>query len=409
MTSICSRILLATLAASTFAACNDDVCEDKGDICTWAGTGIAGFSGDGEAAIDADLYLPMDVVFGPDQIGYVVDWNNHRIRSVDGEGVIRTEAGTGELGDDTGVELESSFNHPTSAIFDGQGRMLIAAWHNSRLKRLDLKTKQVENICGTGKRTYGGDEGPADKADLDLPSALALDPNGNLFVLDQANQVIRKIDAANNITRYAGKCVIGTCAEGETAKLCPAKGKYACGVDTAFTENCAKVCPGGFGGDNGPALDARISMPVGQAADPGGRMAIDTQGVLFFADTKNHRIRRIGTDGVITTIAGNGSPGTSPNGTLAKDALINKPIDVELGPDGLLYFADTGNSCVRRITAAGAVETVAGKCGEKGMAGNGEAATSALLNHPYGIAFDSAGQLYVADTENSRVRKVLLK
>lgn len=412
-----SRLGLPAALALALAGCGPTppaplpTCTKVGDICTFAGTGTAGFSGDDGAATKADLYLPMDLAFGPDQNAYIVDWNNHRIRKVlaDGSKIV-TIAGKGELGDETaaGIEIETSFNHPTSGAFDPQGRFVVAAWHNSRLKRLDLKTGELTNICGSGKRAYSGDGGPADKADLDLPTSVAFDPDGNLFLMDQANQMIRKIDATNTITRVAGQCVIGTCAPDETPQACPNSGRRACGLATN-PDACKSACSASFAGDGAAALDARLAQPVGQAADPGGRLAFDPQGNLYFADTKNNRVRRIAKDGSISTVAGTGTAGADGDGGLATQAKLDRPVDVEFGNDGALYVADTGNSCVRAVGTNGKISTVAGVCGERGVDGDGAPATKARLDHPYGLAFDRNGDLFIADTENSKIRRVKLK
>ncbi len=414
----------APLAAALFLGCSAapateplPTCDAVGDICTVAGTGIAGFSGDDGPATSADLYLPMDLVFGPDQNGYIVDWNNHRIRRLDTKGFIRTIAGKGELGDETaeGVELETSFNHPTSAAFDPAGDLVIAAWHNSRLKRLNVATGELVNICGSGKRAYSGDGSPADKADLDLPAAVAFDAEGTLYFVDQANQLIRKLDTSNIVSRVAGQCVIGTCAPGQTPKPCPGGSlRQVCG-DTASddpganAELCRSACAAAFEGEGTSALEARLAMPVGQAADPGGRIAFDASGNLIFADTRNHRVRQISKDGIIFTLSGNGTLGRTGDGGPALDAQLNKPIDVELGPDGDLYIADMGNSCIRAIDSAGTIRTVAGICGQRGATGDGGPASEAKLDHPYGIAFDRNGDLFVADTENSKIRRIRMR
>jgi sugar lactone lactonase YvrE len=169
------------------------------------------------------------------------------------------------------------------------------------------------------------------------------------------------------------------------------------------------ACRAAFGGDDGPALEARFAMPVGQAADPAGRIVFDEAGNLYFADSRNHRIRRIGADGVVTTVAGSGQPGYAGDGGPATAARIHTPVDVELGPEGALYFTDTRNSCIRRVRTDGVIETVAGRCGERGDSGDGGPATQALLDRPYGIGFDREGQLYIADTNNNRLRKVQLR
>jgi sugar lactone lactonase YvrE len=395
-----------TLASTilTLGACAP--CDpDGGVICTAVGLGTAGFSGDGADALSAELYQPMDMTVGPDGRLFVVDWNNHRIRVVGHDNVIETIAGNGRLGDGpTGPALQAAFNHPTNLAFDARGRMYIAAWHNSRIRRLDLSTGMLDHVCGTGGRSYSGDGGPAETAVLDLPAGIAFDADGNLIVVDQANQVLRQIDLEGNITRIAGQCVVDTCEEGQTPTQCPDSDKYSCTMETDDTA-CMRPCQRGFAGDGGPALEARFAMPFGQEADPAGRVAIDTEGNIFMADTHNHRIRRIDTDGIVTTVAGTGERGFSGDGGPASAAQLNNPVDLAFGDDGTLYVADTFNSCVRAIDPAGAIRTVAGVCGTRGYGGDGGPAERALLDWPYGIHV-AGDRLYIADTINHRIRVV---
>jgi sugar lactone lactonase YvrE len=394
-------------------------CKKSGDICTVAGEGTQGFYGDNSAAWKAYLSYPIDVAIGPDKLLYIVDWNNHRLRRVDAEGVIHTIAGSGELGDSTGVELASSFNHPTSIVFDSKGDVLVAAWHNSRLKKLEMATGQITNFCGTGKRWYSGDGGAAATADLDLPASIALKSDGSILFMDQANQLIRQIGPDGNITHIAGNCIIGKQAnETDLPVACP----QGAGIQTnqkqvyssvlAANPNVCKdynPCAAGFSGDGGPAMNARLGQPVGQAASPGGRLLIDGAGNIIFADTANNRIRKIDTSGVITTIAGNGMT-TYDAGDEGKPATavgLNFPVDVDRDSAGNIYFSDVKHSCIRKIGTDGNVTTVAGKCGQTGFSGDGAAATSAKLDNPFGIALDTEGNLYIADTQNNVIRKVL--
>lgn len=409
------RALLAAGALSScvwLAACGNTPCDpESGVICTSVGLGSAGFSGDGADAQDAELYLPMDVTVGPDGRLFVVDWNNHRIRAVNAEGVIETVAGSGLLGDGpVGPALEGDFNHPTNVIFDPQGRMWIAAWHNSRIRRVDFTTGMLEDVCGTGGRSYNGDEGPALTAVLDLPAGIAFDPDGNLLFVDQANQVIRRIiepmSGTGTIERVAGQCLVDACGADEVPTLCPGSQKYSCTM-ASNPAACSGPCQPGFSGDGGPALEARFAMPFGQSADPAGRLALDAAGNMYLADTRNHRIRRIGTDGVVSTIAGTGEAGFAGDGGPAIDAELNNPVDIDVAGDGTIYFTDTFNSCVRAIAPDGALRTVAGVCGTRGETGDDGPAGEALLDRPYGIDLDG-DLLYIADTHNHRIRLVRL-
>jgi DNA-binding beta-propeller fold protein YncE len=408
--NLCRAAWAAAALALAAPGCGDSVCEpESGTICTVAGTGIAGYGGDDGLAVDATLYLPQDVTVGPDGRLYLTDWNNHRVRSFAVGGDIRTVAGTGLIGDGpAGPALDAAFNHPTQVVFDGAGGMYIAAWHNSRINRVEMSTGEMSFECGTGARAYWGDGGPAAEAALDLPAGLAFGPSGDLFVIDQANQVIRRIDAAGVITRFAGTCLAGEieCGPEEEPVPCPGTDKWACGLDVD-PDACDKPCEPGYGGDGGHALEARLSLPFGQAADPAGKIAFDTAGNLFIADSRNHRIRRIdASDRTITTVAGTGERGHGGDGGPATAAQLNNPVDLAIAPDDTIYVTDTANSCVRAIAPDGLIRTVAGVCGQRGFEGDGDDPTLALLDRPYGIELDRDGNLYIVDTYNHRVRVV---
>ena len=405
--SLCIALSVALVGCGSEEPAEGGCKPASGTICTVVGTGNAGLAPEGTPGTESDLYMPMEVEQGPDGLVYISDWNNHRIRRLGADGLIHTIAGTGYLGDGPpGPALESDFNHPASFTFDALGRLVIAAWHNSRIKRVDLGSGVLEDLCGTGGRAYNGDGGPAKDAILDLPASVAYDVDGNLFILDQANQVVRRIDTAGVIDRYAGNCVIGKCDAGETPQACPGSNRTSCLLDTDPNTGCSQPCAVAFEGDGGPALDARLAQPVGQAADPAGRIAFDGAGNLIFADTKNHRIRKIDPAGVITSIVGSGERGFSGDDGPALDAQLDNPTDVAIADDGTIYIADTNNSCVRAVSPAGTISTVAGRCGERGFEGDGSAPGGATLNRPYGIGLDIAGALYIADTLNHRIRVV---
>jgi DNA-binding beta-propeller fold protein YncE len=403
------------------AACSDPHPCDRsisGHICTIAGTGENGYSGDGDQpALSAQLSLPMDTLAAPDGSLYIDDWNNHRIRRWTPDGRLHWVAGNGELGGSLDMPSSGDFNHPTGMLLDPSGTSLyLAAWHNSEIMIIDPATGDAAPSCGNGKRAYTGDDGPALTAALNLPAAIAWSPRGELVILDQANQVIREVDAAGMIHRIAGQCVVdemppvgpGPCA---MPTACPTPSNVnVCGPPATW---CSIPCAPGYAGDEGPALGMRMAQAFGQAADPGGRLAYDRQGNLYFADVANHLIRMIDTQGIVHRVAGqppqNGlaQHGYAGDGGPALQALLNHPVDLAFGDDGTLYFSDVYNHCIRAIAPDHTIRTVAGQCGEKGSAGDGGPATAALLDLPYGVEV-TPDTLYIADSGNNVIRAVHL-
>jgi hypothetical protein len=375
------------LAAATFTVigCSDDSTSpgptgdteiESGDISTVAGSGIPGLGPDGIDPVETALYTPMDLTFGPDGLPYIIDFNNHRVRTVR-NGVVETVIGTGEIGDaPEGIATEVRLNHPTNIVFDAQGRLVLAAWHNSKVMRLDLTTGMLTRFAGDGSRAFAGDGGPALTCKLDLPVGLAIDPaTGETYISDEANVRIRKIDGSGNINTIGGN---GT---------------------------------RGYSGDGGPATAAQLNMPAGQSAPPVGRIAF-ANGYLYIADYLNHCIRRIHTSsGIIETFAGTGSAGFSGDGGPATAAQLNAPADVDVDDAGNVYIADTYNSVIRMVNAAGVITTIAGVQhasteGAVYYGGDFGPATAATLDRPHGIAFGPDGALYIADSYNNRIRKV---
>lgn len=370
------RIGVGLLGLAALAGCDDGEdagCDPaNGVICTAVGTGIAGLTADGLDPLATDLYLPQDITLDPAGGIYLLDWNNHRVRLL-ADDRVTTIIGTGYLGDaPDGLAVNSSLNHPTHLTIGPDGDLYIAAWHNSKVLRYDPRTETVEGICGTGARSYNGDGLPGLETFLDLPVATAFTPDGSLLIADQANQRVRALRPDGTVDTVVGM--------GEQ----------------------------GFSGDDGPAIEARLHLPVSQSAPPAGRIATADDGTLYIADTLNHVVRRVTTDGVISTIigtaeAGNGS-GEDPTG-----AALDTPSDVDVDPAGNVYVADTMNHCVRRVGTDGKLSTVAGICGTPGFAGDGGKADQALLDRPYGIAISDDGALWIADTHNNVIRVVHLE
>ncbi|HMV65661.1 MAG TPA: hypothetical protein PKA64_02330 [Myxococcota bacterium] len=399
----------------------EDPCSHaSGTICTWLGIpGTAMFSAEDIWRTEAATYLPQDGVFGPDGKFYFIDFNNHRIRAVDPDtNRVSTVSGTGFLGDGPeGPSSDFAFNHPTDLAFHplDDSKLYVAAWHNSRINVVDLATGETRFECATGGRDFGGDNGPAISALLDLPASIAFEPDGTLFIMDQANQLIRRVDTSDTITTVAGKV--------ETRNI-----DHDANPDTPNIDK-TKGWPG-YAGDGGPASEARLWASVGQAADPSSRLTIHDRD-LYFVDTENHMVRKVNLDTwQIDHVAGKveyrenvdhdgnpatpalstakGWPGFAGEGTAAVDAVFNGPRDIEIDDAGNMYIADTNNNCVRKIDTDGIITTVAGICGEleAGFSGDDGPATEARLWRPYGIELAADGRLFIADTQNQVFRVV---
>ncbi len=384
----------------------------SGAIGTWMGDGTQGYDGDGKIPALSWLNQPTDLTFGPDGRAYIVDWNNHRIRRLRADGTLETFIGRNLPGDwdcqnpadanNCTVPMTATIacndlalNHPMAIQFAADGVGYLAAWHNHKLEAFDPSTAMVHIVGGGQAPGYVGDGGAAAASRMNFVDSVAIDRNGNVFIGDERNRRVRRIgtDAARTISDVAG------------TSPAPASSGYA--------------------GDGGPATAARLALApytVVDGADnppPGGSIVFGADGSLYVSDTFNHCIRRIaaGGDGVvgdgdpaeeiITTIAGQCTvPGSSGDGGPASGALLNLPEDLELGPDGKLYVADTGNNVVRRIDLAkGTIDRFAGT-GKPGFSGDYGAPLQAQLDSPYGLAFDADGNLYIADTLNNRIRIV---
>jgi uncharacterized protein (TIGR03437 family) len=286
--------------------------------------------------------------------------------------LILTVAGNGRagFGGDGGTATAASLSGPSAVAIDTSGNLYIADSGNSRLRKV-APGGSITTIAGNGNGRSSGDGGPATDASVFPLSGVAVDTSGNLYITDSLDNRIRKISPSGTITTIAGNGSAGF----------------------------------GYGGsgDNGPATTASLYSPLG--------VAVDTLGNLYIADTIDHRIRKVSPGGIITTIAGNGFMGFGGGGGFGGDggpataARLYLPEGAAVDTLGNLYIADSFNQRIRMVSSGGTITTIAGN-GRVGFGGDGGPATAAQLSNPNGVAVDTSGNLYIADSGNGRIRKV---
>ncbi len=409
--------------ADTYNSVIREVTAANGFINTVAGTGTFGYSGDNSVATSAELNAPFGVTVDGAGNLYIADGQNSVIREVTAAtGVINTVAGNGSAGysGDSGPATGASLYLPFGIAVDGAGNLYIADTENSVI-RMVTATGLIGTVVGGGSAGYVGDGGVATGADLNFPQAIAVDGGGNLYIADTDNSVVRKVSAATGvISTVAGNGSYGYAGDGEAATSAELNEPQAIAVDgggnlyiadtnnrvirkvaaaTGIISTVAGTGSYGYSGDGGPATSAGLSDPYG--------IAVDAAGNLYIADTYNEVIRKVTiATGVISTVAGNGSGGYAGDGGPATSAELSSPEGIAVDGAGNLYIADTYNSVIRKVTAAtGVISTVAGN-GNFGYSGDSGPATSAELSNPDGVAVDAGGNLYIADTNNLVIRRV---
>jgi sugar lactone lactonase YvrE len=332
-------------------------------ISTAAGNGVPGFGGDGGPAVEAKLNRPCAVAVDRQGTLYIADYMNHRIRKVGRDGKIATLAGTGEPGfsGDGGPAAKAQLHGPYGVSVDLHGNVYVADQRNNRVRKITADGT-ISTIAGNGKRAFEGDGGPAVVAALAGPDATVSDADGNLYLADSGNHRVRKVSPDGIITTFAG------------------------------TEQ-------GYAGDGGPAVGAKLNLPAA--------LALDNKGSLFIGAFRNHVVRKVSPDGVIQTVAGTGERGFNGDGLLATRAQLNEPGGVGIAPDGSLLIADGVNFRVRRVGPDGIIRSIAGT-GRKGASGDGGPATQACLSVLDILAVDSRGNVYIADHGSNQVRKLTL-
>ena len=432
----------------------------SGVVTTIAGTGTAGFRGDGGLATSAMLRFPAGVAIDGAGNLYIADLQNQRIRRVDTNGVMTTLAGNGRRGfsGDGGPATRASLNRPNRVAVDRLGALYVADVGNHRIRRIDT-SGTITTVAGNGRGGFSGDGGPATRASLDEPWDVAIGEEGTLYIADMNNSRIRAVapngvirtvaggrsdeeftgdggpatsallnlgylhsgiavdsDRALYITEEFGRVrkvdrngIITSVARVPDVRsfsgiaVEPAGAIYLASNDRirkVDTQGMVTIVAGNgtfrASGDGGPATSAGMSI---------SGIAVDRTGVLFIAENGNNRVRRIDTNGVITTVAGNGTDGARGDGGPATAASVGSPSAVAVDRDGALYIAQSGPiSRIRKVDRDGRISTVAGN-GTAGFSGDGGPATSASLNIPIAVAVDGSGNFYIAEMRN-RVRKV---
>jgi len=332
-------------------------------ISTFAGTGVQGGSGDGGPATAAQIDNPFGVVRGPDGAIWFCEYTGQRIRRVAPDGTISTMAGTGQKGysGDGGPALKATFNLPHEIRFDKEGNYYLTDMTNHAIRRVDAKTGIITTFAGTGKAGYSGDGGPADKAELKQPHSLQFGADGNLYICDIGNHVIRCVDTKTKIiTTFAGMGKAGVTPDGAPIKGTPLKGPRS--------------------------------------------MDVDKDGNFWLATREGNQVFKIDPKaGIIHHIAGTGKSGFTGHGGPAKEALLSGPKGISVAPDGNVWLADCESHSIRMINMkTGNIELIAGI----GVKGNGTDADplKCQMARPHGVFVDADGSVFIGDSESHRVR-----
>ena len=334
-------------------------------------------------------------------------------------GIITTVAGNGAQGfsGDGGPATSALLNGPYTVAVDKSGDLFVADFANNRIRKVS-SNDTITTVAGNGTGGYSGDGGPATAARLLLPQGVAVDSSGSFYIADFSGR-IREVSPSGIITTVAGggqPMPLETGLAATSVDLTYASGVTVDGsgnvyiaesdsnISLVFKMSVAGIITAvvgngtnGFSGDGGPAASAELNFPQG--------MAVDAAGNLFIADTHNNRIRKVSPGGAISTVAGSAKFGFSGDGGPATSAELNGPTGVAVDSSGNLFIADTANNRIRKVSAGGIITTTAGN-GTFGFSGDGGPASSAEVGGPSGVALDAAGNLFFADTLNNRIRKI---
>ena len=480
----------------------------SGVISTFAGNGTAGYSGDGGQATAAEIKTARGVAVDGSGNVYIADLLNERIRKVNSSGIISTFAGNGTAGHtgDGGAATSAELYSPWNVSIDGTGNVYIADYYYGYIRKINT-SGIISTVAGNGTSGYSGDGGLATAAGLQTPTGLAVDGSGNIYIADYSNVRVREVTAQMVVCSGATITLSNTVSGGVWSSSNPSIGSIGsstgiltgvsagtatisyvltggCAVTTTITVNptpaiigTSSICTGSgitlvptptggtWSASNGHAsvgpgsgivtgltagLDTIsytlssgcsaskvitvnplplpiaggspiISTIAGNGTDgfsgdggPGTAaqlhyiygVAADGSGNTYIVDNENNRIRKVNSAGVISTFAGSGTAGFSGDGGAATAATLNHPMGVSVDGSGNLYIADGNNQRIRKVNPSGVISTIAGSATTGGFSGDGGAATLAQLNAPNGVAIDASGNIYIADESNNRIRKV---
>ncbi len=350
-----------SFASTLFASAN--VHAQTGNITTVVGNGTAAYSGEGVVAVSSAVNHPAELVIDGSGNTYFSELNSNRIRKVSPSGIITTIAGTGVAGysGDGGPATAARLNMPFGIDLDNAGNVYFSDCLNHRIRRIST-SGIITTVAGNGIGGFSGNGGPATAAAMLGPTYIRFDHSGNLYISDNSNNMLRKVNTSGIITTIAG---------------------------TGFA---------GYTGDGGAATNARLYSPSG--------MAVDLSGNVYLCDYGNNVVRKITAAGIISTFAGTGIAGYTGDGGPATAARFKSVQDVIIDPSGNFIFADTKNHVVRKINPSGVISTIAGT-GVSGFSGDGGPATVANFYEPGGLAIDPTGNLHIADVFNHRIRKYI--
>ncbi len=384
-----------------------------GLIGTIAGSGYPGAGGNGAPATASSLAMPYDVAVDSSGNIYILESGNADVRKITTDGNIAVYAGHGTSSPgDGGPATAASLAEPIAIALDSTGNLYITEYYGARVRKVSADGT-ISTLAGTGTSGSTGTQ-----TLLGGPWGLAVAPDNSIYVADLPNYVIRQIGSSGTINTVAGNGLFSYAGDGGAAANAQFNGPSGVardaagnvyvsdtrnsrvrkiGIDGSIT-TLAGTGVGGYGGDSGPGAAAQLNLPRG--------VATDAQGNVYIADTRNNRVRMISAGGNITTVAGTGDAGYSGDGGSATGAHLHGPFGVAVDATGNLYITEFYSSVVRMVTPGGVISTIAGN-GYSGYSGDGGQAAQAQLNAPQGVAVDSSGNVFIADTRNNVVREVL--